>query len=174
MSFLMVKNTNVKVIIIPGNGGSTPNDNWLPYCKNELEKLGVLVITPQFPDSYLARSSIWLPFLKDQLKVDENTILIGHSSGALAAMRFAEKNPILGSVLVGAMHTDLGVETETLSGYYNKPWNWQAIKDNQQWIVQFASTDDPWIPIQEPRFIKVKIIEKVMGGFTQHQRSGRG
>jgi hypothetical protein len=68
-------------------------------------------------------------------------------------MRYAEKNRILGSVLVGAMHTDLGMETEILSGYYNRPFDWAAIAHNQEWIIQFASIDDPWIPIEEPRYI---------------------
>ena len=144
---------NIKVIFIHGNGNSTPQDNWFTYVKTHLEKLNIAVIARQFPDAMIAREKYWLPFLKNELRADKNTILIGHSSGALAAMRYAENNKILGSVLIGAMHTDLGYENEKLSGYYNRPFNWQAIKDNQQWIVQFASTDDPWIPIKEPRHI---------------------
>lgn len=147
----------MKVIIIHGNGNSTPQDNWIPYLKRELEKLQIPVVAPQFPDAYLARASWWLPFLQDDLHADDQTVLVGHSSGALAAMRFAEHNKLLGSVLIGAMHTDLGIESERLSGYYNKPWLWDNIKKNQQWIVQFASTDDPWIPIAEPRFIHEKL-----------------
>lgn len=147
---------NIKVIFIHGNGNSTPQDNWFPYVKNELECLGITVIVSQFPDAYLARSSYWLPFLKE-LKADENTILIGHSSGALAAMRYAETNKILGSILIGVMHTDLGIETEQLSGYFDTPWNWQAIQQNQEWTVIFASTDDPWIPIFEPRFVQKQL-----------------
>jgi predicted alpha/beta hydrolase family esterase len=143
----------IKIIFIHGNGNNTPNDNWFPYLKTELEKLKLTVIARQFPDAYLARASYWLPFLKNELKADEHTIIVGHSSGALAAMRFAEHNDLLGSILIGAMHTDLGIETERLSGYFDTPWDWQAIKDHQQWIVQFASTDDPWIPIEEQRFV---------------------
>jgi len=149
--------TKIKIIFIHGNGGCTPNDNWFPYLKTELEKLNLHVIARQFPDAVMARAAYWLPFLKDELHADKHTIIIGHSSGALAAMRFAEHNKLLGSILIGAMHTDLGIESEHLSGYYDAPWNWQAIKNNQQWIVQFASTDDPWIPIAEPRFIHAKL-----------------
>lgn len=148
---------NMKVILIHGNGNSTPNDNWLPYVKTELEKLGIKVIAKQFPDANLAREIFWIPFLKNELKADENTIIIGHSSGALAAMRFAEKNRLLGSIIVGAMHTDLGIENEILSGYFNRPWDWESIKNNQKWVIQFASTNDPWIPIEEPRFIHKKL-----------------
>lgn len=151
-----MRHTNIKTIFIHGNGNCSPDDIWFPYLKKELERLNLKVIAEQFPDADLARASYWLPYLSE-LNADENTILIGHSSGALAAMRFAENNRVLGSILVGAMHTDLGIEKERLSGYFDKPWDWQAIKNNQQWIVQFASTDDPWIPISEPRFVHGKL-----------------
>lgn len=44
----------------------------------------------------------------------------GHSSGAEAAMRFAETHHVKGLVLVSACVTDLGDENERLSGYYNR------------------------------------------------------
>lgn len=142
----------MKAILIPGNGGGSPQDHWLPYLERELPKLGIEVINRQFPDSDLARKEFWLPFIKE-LGADENTIIIGHSSGAVAAMRYAENNKILGSVLVGACYTDLGDENEKKSGYYDGSWKWDDIKKNQQWIIQFASTDDPFIPIEEARRI---------------------
>ena len=148
---------DTKIIFIHGNGGSTPEDHWFPYVKDSLEILGFNVIARQFPDTALALSSSWLPFLKNELHADGNSILIGHSSGALAAMRYAEQNKILGSILVAAMHTDLGIDSEKQSGYFDHPWQWNSIKKNQQWIIQFASTDDPWIPIAEARFIHHKL-----------------
>jgi len=114
------------------------------------------VINEQFPDPELARSAFWLPFIKE-LGADENTIIIGHSSGAVAAMRYAEDHKILGSILVGACHTDLGEENEKISGYYDEPWQWEDIQKNQQWIIQFASVDDPFIPIAEARHIHEKL-----------------
>ena len=147
----------LKVILLHGNGGSTVEDNWFPYAKLELEKLGLKVISKTFPDNKLARQEYWLPFLKVELKADENTILVGHSSGAVATLRFAETNKIYGSVIIGATYTDLGEKSERVSGYFDKTWNWEAIKNNQNWIIQFASTDDPYIPITEPRYIHEKL-----------------
>ncbi len=142
-----------KVIFIPGNGGCTTNDNWFPSIKRELEKHKFEVIASVFPDSDLARESYWIPFLRDKLNADQDSILIGHSSGAIAAMRYAEQYPILGSVLVGAYYTDLGMENEKLSGYFNRSFDWNKISQNQQWVSLFASEDDPWIPIDHPRHI---------------------
>ncbi len=143
----------MKIILIHGNGGGVGDDIWKPWLKSELEKLGHEVLSPTFPDNVEAKASVWLPYLKNELKADENTILVGHSSGAVAAMRYAEENRIAGSVLVGGYHTDLDDEEETVSGYFDAPWQWQKIRDNQNFIAMLSSLDDPYIPIEEPRHV---------------------
>lgn len=157
----------LKVILIPGNGGGDVNDplGWFPYVKSELEKLEaaipdwkheIQVLSKNFPDPILAREEYWIPYIKG-LGADENTILVGYSSGAIAAMRFAENNKILGTVLVGGYYTDLGMESEKVSGYFNRPWQWEKIRKNQKWIIQFHSTDDPFIPTEEAHFVRDKL-----------------
>jgi predicted alpha/beta hydrolase family esterase len=142
----------VKAILIHGNGGSTAGDHWLPWLERELRALDLDVINHTFPDNVKARASIWLPYL-ESLEADDETILVGHSSGAVAAMRYAETHRVLGSVLVGVCHTDLGDAGEAASGYYAAPWQWDTIRANQQWIAIFNSTDDPCIPVSEARFV---------------------
>lgn len=144
--------SGVKAIFIHGNGGCTAGDIWLPWLERELTALGISVINQTFPDNIKARAAVWLPHL-ESLGADENTILIGHSSGAVAAMRYAESHRLLGSILVGVCHTDLGDSFEAASEYYRSPWQWDAIRDNQEWIAIYNSTDDPHIPIAEARFI---------------------
>ena len=147
---------NINVIFVPGNGGGSTKENWFPYVQRELEKLGVKVIAEQFPDPDLARAEYWLPFL-ESLGTDGESILIGHSSGALATMRYAESHTILGSVLVGVAYTDGGDPKEKASGYFDTPWDWEAIKRNQEWIIEFHSTDDPYISVAEARFVHEKL-----------------
>ena len=148
--------SRVKAILIHGNGGSTAGDHWLPSVERELTALGIDVINETFPDNFKARTEYWLPHL-ESLGADEGTILIGHSSGALAAMRYAETHRLLGSVLVGVCHTDLGDSFEAASGYYRAPWQWDRIRDQQRWIAIFNSTDDPHIPIAEARFVAAQL-----------------
>ena len=146
-----------KVIFIPGNGGGRTDQEWFPWLQTELEKLGCEVISPgEYPDSIVARMSAWLPFI-ESFETDENTILVGWSSGALAAMRYAETHKILGSILIAPCHTDLGLQSEKESGYYDAPWEWEKISSNQKWIIQFSSTTDPFIPIAEARFVHEKL-----------------
>ena len=106
----------MKVIFIHGNGGCTASHHWYSAVADELKAKGVAVQLKDFPDNQVAHEAIWLDFLKNKLGVDENTVLIGHSSGAEAAMRFAETNRLLGTVLVAACYTDLGDPIEQESG----------------------------------------------------------
>jgi len=118
----------LKVVIIHGNGGCTNQHHWTPWLKAELEKNKIIVVAPTMPDNVEAKASIWLPYMHDVLRCDENTIVVGHSSGAVAAMRYAEQYKLLGSVLIAACHTDLGYTNERVSGYYDAPWHWDIIK----------------------------------------------
>lgn len=147
----------MKVMIIPGNGNTDISENWFPYVKKRLEELGIDAIAKNMPDPDLARRQFWIPFIEKEINGDENSILIGHSSGAVAILRFLENHKVLGAIIVGACYTDLGDEKEKLSSYYDDEWQWNKIKQNAKWIIQFASTNDPYIPIEEARFIRDKI-----------------
>ena len=114
----------LRVVIAPGNGCSPIEDaNWYTWCAHELRKTGLFkeVVCRSFPDPYAARESVWIPFLLNECGADASTIIIGHSSGAEAAMRLLENHQLHGCVLVSACHTDLGIENERRAGYYNRP-----------------------------------------------------
>lgn len=148
--------SNIRVVILPGNGCTDVyNSNWYGWMQMKLEETKMFseVILENMPDPYEAKSEIWLPFIKDVLKADMNTIIIGHSSGAVACMRYLENEKLFGCVLVSTCYTDLGEENERISNYYNKPWKWDEIKNNCRFILQYHSTDDPFIPISEANYV---------------------
>lgn len=147
---------NIKIIFIPGNGRGSTLEGFFPYIKEKLQDKAEIISPGIYPDALLARSKYWLPYL-EELDADENTILIGHSSGAIAAMRHAENHKILGSVLIAGYHTDLGMIEEKLSGYFTKSWDWESIKNNQKFIIQFNSTNDHFIPIEEADYVNEKL-----------------
>ena len=146
----------MKTIIIPGNGNTDITENWFQNVKKELQKLGLDVIAENMPDPDLARKEYWLPFIKEKLSI-EDTILIGHSSGAVAILKYLETNKCKLAILVGVCYTDLGDEHEKKSGYFDEPWKWDKIKGNAGKIVIFASKNDPYIPISEALFVKDKV-----------------
>ena len=117
-------------------------------------------ILRDFPDPYQCKESVWIPFLKNDIGLDESTIVVGHSSGAACAMRLLESDDfprLLGALLVAAAHTDLGDPHEARSEYFNRPWDWEKMKRGAEQIVVFHGTDDPLIPVREARFIASKM-----------------
>jgi predicted alpha/beta hydrolase family esterase len=157
-----------RVVLLHGNGNSRGTDNWFPYVKSALETQGIETVAPDLPDNILARKKYWFPYFKDVLKLGTEDIVVGHSSGALAILKYAEENKIAASILVGAYYTDLGYEDEWTSGYFDTPWDWKKIRANQDWTAIFASTDDPYIPINEPQYIRDKL------GSTYFEFNNRG
>ena len=154
-------------IYIHGNQSIHWSFAWAPWLKKELETLGFETFFETMPDSIIARSEYWLPFLKDHVKVGENDVIVGWSSGALAAMRYAEASKIGGSVLVSPCHTDLDDELEKQGGYFNKPWQWGDIKSNQEDIAVFYGDDDPYIAQTEFSHITDRLgasSHKIAGG----------
>lgn len=144
----------MKAMIIPGNGNADMSEIWYPYVKLELEKLGITVIAQNMPDPMLARKRYWLPFIEQQIGEGNDVILIGHSSGTVAIMRYLETHKIKGAIIVGAYDNDFGNDRERQSGYFDTEWQWNIIKQNAQWIIQFASTSDPYIPIANAHKIR--------------------
>jgi len=159
-----------KAVIIPGNGsGDVARSNWYGWANRKLNDIpGFSCTLKNMPDPITAKRSIWLPFMKDNLKVDEETIIIGHSSGACAAVRYAEENKVAGIVLVGAYTSDLGDSTEAASGYFSDPWRWELAKANVDWVVLFGSTDDPFLPWDEQEIVANSL------GADLHKYTDRG
>jgi uncharacterized protein len=143
----------MKAMIIPGNGGSLITDNWFSDVKNGLENLGVNVVAENMPDPELARKEFWIPFIESK-ELGDDAILIGHSSGAVAILKYLEINKCKLAILVGVYASDLGDEGEKASHYFDEPWKWEIIKNNVEKVIIFASKDDPYIPISQPQFIK--------------------
>lgn len=137
------------IALVPGNGGCDvfSDDMWYNWVKNKLNaydpKLNVRA--ENMPDPIVGRESLWIPFMREELKIGENSIIVGHSTGAVAAVRFCEQYKVRGIVIVGAYTTDCGIENERLSGYFDRPWEWDKVKTNTDWIVQFGSEDDEYL-----------------------------
>ena len=145
-----------RCIFIHGNGGGTAGGIWFPWLERGLTALGLDVINRTVQDNVKARARYWLPSIAE-LGAHERTILVGHSSGAVAAMRFAETHRLLGSVLVAVCQTGLGDAGEAASGYYRAPWAWDRIRANQDWLAVYHSTDHPLIPVAEARFVAAQL-----------------
>jgi predicted alpha/beta hydrolase family esterase len=77
------------IIIIHGTMGS-PDGNWFPWLKSQLEN-DYNVYVPKFPTPDNQSKDEWLRVLNDACpKFDKDTILVGHSIGATLMMHVLE------------------------------------------------------------------------------------
>eukprot|EP00956_Cyclotella_meneghiniana_P024525 scaffold49344_cov88-Cyclotella_meneghiniana.AAC.4 len=159
------------VIICPGNGCTNIKEsNWYGELHDILVDKSIPCLCENFPDPYRARREKWVPYIRslaERRKYEEDTanvILVGHSSGAQAALRYAETYPTRGIVLVSATYSDLGDAGERASGYYpqvgngdddeTNPYRFDEMQKNCKRWVQFHSDDDPFIPLYEAERIR--------------------
>lgn len=102
-----------KALLLHGTDGSSVS-NWLPWLKDQLESEGWQVWVPDLPQANepnIKRYNQHIFKNKDWV-FDEQTIIIGHSSGAVAALgilqELAEGVKVAETVMVGSFKDDLG------------------------------------------------------------------
>ncbi|GMH62238.1 hypothetical protein TL16_g09083 [Triparma laevis f. inornata] len=165
----------MKVIIAPGNGcNNIRQSNWYGQLHDKLTANGITSICENFPDPYDAKRGIWIPHI-ETLGADEETILVGHSSGAQAALRYAEDHALKAVILVAATYSDLGDAGERASGYYPSAdgknlYNFESMKKHVKTWHQFHSDDDPFIPLHEAEQIRDGL---KLGDESYHMLPGR-
>src|SRR3989344_1064272 len=102
-----------RVIIVHGWSGS-PNDNWLPWLKTELEKLGHEVLVPEMPNADEPVIEAWVAKVSEVVDTPtNNTYFVGHSIGNQAILRYLEtiKAPVGGAVFVAGWFDLKNMET---------------------------------------------------------------
>ncbi|MEI6304846.1 MAG: alpha/beta fold hydrolase [Candidatus Taylorbacteria bacterium] len=97
------ENISANYIILHGFEGSAES-NFIPWLKSELEKKGHKVTAPELPNAFNPTEDEQVDFVLKNCHFDENTVLIGHSLGAVVAMKVLMKlnEPISGLVIVAA------------------------------------------------------------------------
>ena len=79
-----------RVFIIHG-WESSPESNWFPWAKRELEKLGYEVTVPVMPTPMFPKKEEWVEYIKKLVRApDKEMLLMGHSLGVIAILRYLE------------------------------------------------------------------------------------
>lgn len=156
-------------VILHGNNGTKADEAWYTYLYNKLSIYSYKIDLRTHEENIINSRVNIIKTLKDEIKCDENTIIIGHSSGALAGMRYAELYPILGLVLVTPYVTHMGNEHEKESGYFDYPWKPNEIRKNTKWIMQFSSDDDPFISYKDQSQVIRRMLRNLDFDYTYYK-----
>lgn len=152
-------------IIIHGVYAS-PDANWFPWLKKELENSGYEAIVPKFPTPLDQSLESWLRTIANyESKINEETVLIGHSLGAAFILSYLEKTnkKIKAAILVAGFHKLLGSPYDEVNKtFVDKEFDWKKIKSSCNKFFMFASDNDEHISIE----ITKELVEKLNADFN--------
>jgi|SRR3989344_5314278 len=146
------------VLILHGTGSSS-KQNWFPWLKSELEAKGVKVWVPDLPLSERPNIERYKQYVFEHWQFDQDSIIIGHSSGAVAALGILQYLPvglqIEKVILVAAFKDNLG--RDDLNQLFIRPLNFEKIKNHCKNFVLIASDNDPYVPLEHVQFLKEQL-----------------
>ena len=129
-----------------------PEANWFPWLRTELEKRGFEVIVPKFPTPLDQSLESWnRVFLNYENKINEETVLIGHSLGAAFILNYLERTnkKIKAAILAAGFHKLLGSQYDEINKtFIGKDFDWEKIKSSCNKFFVFASDNDEYIPFE--------------------------
>ncbi|HEY4526935.1 MAG TPA: alpha/beta fold hydrolase [Candidatus Paceibacterota bacterium] len=111
-----------KYVILHGFQSAPDRPRW-QWIKAELEKMGHEVVIPALPSPDDPKENEWVETALNATTYDENTVLVGHSLGAVAALQVAERltKPIFRVVTVGGF---INREFKDKRRPFEETWKW--------------------------------------------------
>lgn len=158
--------------------GGSPEGNWSPWLLKQLEQRGWEVYIPALPGADAPNIERYTDFiLSSGWKFNTESVIIGHSSGAVAIFGILEALPegvsVDTAVFVGAFKDDLG--RQDLKALFQKPFDFEKIKTRARRFVFLHGDNDPICPLSGAEDLAKKVGgELIIVPGAQHFSIGTG
>jgi len=153
----------MKIVILHGTFGS-PEGNWFPWLKAELEKLGHETYVPKMPTPEGQSVDSWRKALQEQCPwaFGRETILVGHSAGALYMLNILNRErpePVRASIFVSCFLYELeNPEYDELNyTFMHQDFDWGLIREYAGEVVVFHGDNDPYVPVAQAEKLAEKL-----------------
>lgn len=142
-------------VILHGTLGS-PEGNWFKWLKNELEAKGMEVWLPALPHPEQPSLRAWADYVHAEcpFPITTETLVVGHSSGAILALILAQENTVtIGVVVAVSVFHDNSLDWEPNSKLFDVDFAWPKIQQNSTKLLFVHSDDDPYVPLEQARYV---------------------
>lgn len=150
-------------LILHGTSGSSQG-NWYQWLKSQLEDRGYQVYIPDLPGAEQPNLQRYNEFLLPKFDFNGDSLLIGHSSGAVAVLGLLQVLPlnikVAKAILVAGFKDDLN--WPELKDFFSIEFNWEKIKSQTKEIVLIHSDNDPYVPLEHGNFLAEKLNTKLV------------
>lgn len=142
-------------LILHGTNGSS-KENWFPWLKQELRKKGYNVWVPDLPRADVPSIRRYNDFIFPKWKFDNDSIVVGHSSGAVAALGLLQELP--DNVVINKAFLVAGfigsLDWDALKELSQFTLDWSKIKTKAGKFILIHSDDDPYVHLEHGRKLK--------------------
>ena len=147
----------MRIILIPGYK-ATPASGFFPWLYEELRKAGHEVLVVNLPEVEAPDRDAWTKALLEQVgAVDDETVIVGHSLGGAAALRFLEAAEAFTTphalILIS---TPWMINSEQFRGFFMSELDFEVLMWKASKFVVVHSRDDKTIPFDHAeKYVKV-------------------
>lgn len=155
------------ILIIHGAYGY-PTENWFGWLENQLHNRQINCYVPSFPTPVGQSLKNWLAIFNQSYLpvVNSNTILIGHSLGAIFVLRWLEQylSTIKVAILVGGFIGKTGItKFDNINvDFFATPFNWSSIIKASRKFICYYGNNDPYVKISNDILVKQLQAEKII------------
>ena len=160
-----------RAVLLHGTDGS-PESNWLPWLKRQLEAMGYAVWVPLLPENSTPNRHTYNDFLFSSGRDFTDNLIIGHSSGAVSILNLLTDErcpPIKTGVLAGAWSSlDEAELTDGIKAAFGSPeqiyerfrglfptegFDFARITAHAGKLLFVHSDDDPYCPLKQAQWL---------------------
>lgn len=147
-------------LILHGTDGHS-KENWFDWLKTELEKNSWKVWVPDLPGANKPNIKKYNEFLfaNTDWEFNQESVLVGHSSGAVAILGLLQSLPKGKKVdtcyLVGSFRNNL--DWDALDDLFLEPFDFDLIKTKAKKFVFIHSDNDPYCPLEHAQYLSEKL-----------------
>ncbi|MFH1849652.1 MAG: alpha/beta hydrolase [archaeon] len=151
-------------LIVHGAEGH-PGENWFPWLRGELEKIGIIVRVPHFPQPQSLGS--WTRYLEasgnpeghpEGSPAGKDSMLIGHSVGCAFILALLERFRARAAFLAAPFTGRLGIPYDRINrSFVEREFNWEAIMQNCRSFFLYSSDNDPYVPLKHGFALAVRL-----------------
>ncbi len=146
-------------VLLHGFTGS-PKANFFPWLKESLEGMGHSVYVPELPNTNNPSEGEQVDYVLKNAKFDENTVLLGHSLGAVVALKVIEKLKvkITGLVLAAGFIEPNFIDHERpFKSKFEWKVNFEDIKNKVGFIKVLRAINDTAVPANQADLLISKL-----------------
>jgi len=111
---------------------------------------------PNLPHAEQPSLAEWDNFVRANcpFAIDEKTLIIGHSSGAILALILAQRNSTpVGKVVAVSVFHDNSLNWEPNARLFDVPFDYEKIRTNTDKLLFVHSDNDPYVPLEQAKIV---------------------